>query len=202
MSDVSLRLDFPAADLRALQHQMRRFEKELRRSEPQAVRKGAEFVAKSLGASTRVAKRFRPYKEIGKTEDGRRKYEVTSHKSGTAKTFITAAANVRELKKQNRVRIGKAGLAKASWMWGLRALGRTDGSKAGISRAARRYAPKWMRVINQLRSSNPTIIMHNGLNYIEAALRNGPQDVATAMERAARNMSRWLDGRIEKLGAK
>lgn len=189
-------------DIRDLQRQMRRAESELGKSTPQAVKFAAWAVARSLGASTRVAKKYRPYKAASTTRKRVKKFIVTSHRRGGANTFPVYAPSVAELKRTPYVRIGNKGLAKGSWMWGIRALGSVAGSGAGVGKSAKRYAQKWIDVAKQLRGSNPTVTIRNRLGYILDALRGGPQDVTTAMARGARQMEKIIDAKAAKAGFK
>ena len=131
-----------------------------------------------------------------------RKFVVTSHRRGGENTFPVYAPSVAALKKMPQVRIGNKGLAKGSWMWGIRALGSVAGSGAGVGKSAKRYAQRWIDVAKQLRGSNPTVTIHNKLGYIADALRGGPQDVTTAMARGARQMAKIIEDNAKKAGFK
>ena len=196
----SMTIQFSRADMAALQHQMRRAESLLGKSTPQAVKFAAWSVAKSLGASTRVSKPYRPYKAVETSRKGTKKFSVTSYKRGGKNTFDVYAPSVAALKKMPQVRIGNKGLAKGSWMWGIRALGSVSGSEKGISKGAKRYAARWMDVAKQLRGSNPSVTITNKLGYVIDALRGGPQAVSTAMARGARQMAHIIDVKAKGAG--
>ena len=201
MSD-NMTIAFAPGDIRDLQRQMRRAESLLGKNTGQAVKFAAWAVAQSLGASTRVAKQYRPYKEESTTRKRVRKFVVTSHRRGGENTFPVYVQSVAELKRTPYVRIGNKGLAKGSWMWGIRALGKVGGSGAGVSKSAKRYAQRWMDVGKQLRGNNPTVTIRNSLSYIHDALRGGPQDVSTAMARGARQMAKIIEDNAKKAGFK
>lgn len=191
---------FAPGDIRDLQRQMRRAESVLGKDTGQAVKFAAWAVARSLGASTKVAKKYRPYKAEATTRKREKKFIVTSHRRGGANTFPVYAPSVAELKRTPYVRIGNQGLAKGSWMWGIRALGSVSGSGAGVGKSAKRYAKQWIDVGKQLRGNNPTVTIRNRLGYILDALRGGPQDVTTAMARGARQMAKIIDAKAAKAG--
>ena len=198
----NMTIAFAPGDIRDLQRQMRRAESVLGKDTGQAVKFAAWAVARSLGASTRVAKQYRPYKAEATTRKKVKKFVVTSHRRGGANTFPVYAPSVAALKKMPQVRIGNKGLAKGSWMWGIRALGSVAGSGAGVGKSAKRYAQRWIDVGKQLRGNNPTVTIHNRLSYILNALRGGPQDVTTAMARGARQMEKIIDAKAKKAGFK
>ena len=190
-------IEFARGDVAALQHQMRRAEKLLGKSSGQSVRFGAWAAAKSLGASTKVSGKYRPYEEKETTRGGVKKFEVTSHKRGGKNTFDWYARGVRELKK-GPARIANRGLAKGSWMWGIRALGSGAGAGKDVSAVAKSRSRNKTVVVKSLTGSNPCVRITNRLGYIMDALRGGPQDVSTAMGRAARQMAKIIDAGVAK----
>jgi len=196
----NMTIAFAPGDIRDLQRQMRRAESVLGKDTGQAVKFAAWAVARSLGASTKVSKKYRPYKAEATTRKQVKKFIITSHRRGGANTFPVYAPSVAELKRTPAVRIGNKGLAKGSWMWGIRALGSVAGSGAGVGKSAKRYAQRWIDVGKQLRGNNPTVTIRNRLGYILDALRGGPQDVTTAMARGARQMEKIIDAKAEKAG--
>ena len=193
-------IDFPHADVRALARQMARAEKELGKSTGQAVRFGAWAVASSMGASTKVSKQKRPVREVSTTRKTQRKFEITSHKTGSAHKFTRYAAGKREINRSRFVRVGKSGLAKASWFWGIKALGSSRGSGGKMTKSAKTSGKRFMQVYKNLKGSNPSVTIKNGLGYIMDALRGGPQDVSTAMARGAKQMAHIIDDKVKKGG--
>ncbi len=201
MSAELITIDFPAADVAALRRAMKRNQRELKKSLPQAVKFAAGAVAGAMSASTKVAPKRRPYEKL---KTGRRppqkKYGVESYKTGKKETSEYYAVGVRELHQSKVTTIANRGLAKGSWFWGLRALRQTTaGTTAGITKTAKNRAKRHVSVDLNLRSDNPTIVIRNKLPYIMDALRNGPQDVATAMRRAADRMHHIMDARLARM---
>jgi len=209
MSDAPVSIVFPRRDVRALFAQMDRAQKELGKNVGQALRFAAWSVARSLGVVTDVARKYRPYKVV---EEGRgvakrrggKKYEVTSYKKGHSKTFNIRAVSVAALKKKGQVRIGNAGLAKSSWMWGIKKLGSGGGvSMKGVTPGARKRGSQNMDVTQRLRGDDPMVKIVNSLPYATDALRGGMSDVNNAMGKAVRSMEKIIDANIaKKLGAK
>ena len=119
---IDTTIDFPQGDVDRLFTQMRRAEKELGRSLGQSVRFAGWAVAGALGARTKVAKKFRPYRKVS-TRRGVGEYRVTSYRQGSANKFTVRAKSVKELKTMPQVKIGRAGLAKSAWYWGLKKIG-------------------------------------------------------------------------------
>lgn len=190
-------IEFPRADVAALQHEMRRAEKLLGKSCGQSVRFGAWTAAQSLGTSTKVSDKYRPFAEKETTRSGVKKFEVVSHKSGGKRPFDWYARGVRDVK-NGPARIANRGLAKGSWMWGIRALGSGAGAGGGVSAVAKRRSRNKTVVIKSLTGSNPYVRIANKLGYIMDALRGGPQDVSTAMGRAARQMAIIINAGVSK----
>lgn len=191
-------IDFPTRDLAALRSQMERAGKDLHKSGGQAVKFGAWAVASSLGASTKVSAKNRPVAEIPTSRKKTKKFEITSFKAGSKRVFPFYATGKRELLKSGIVRIGKKGLAKASWMWGIKKLGSSRGAGSGSTASAKKTGRKVIDVTQALRGDNPSVTIRNKLDYVMEALRAGPQDVETAMGRAARQMEKIINDRIAK----
>jgi len=209
MSEAPVSIVFPKRDTRALFAQMDRAQKELGKGLGQTIRFAAWSVARSLGVGTDVAPKYRPYKVVAEGRGvakrrGGKKYEVTSLKKGHKKTFNVRAESVSELKKKGQVKIGNAGLAKASWMWGIKKLGSGSGvSMKGIASRVKQRGSQNMDVTQRLRGDDPMIKIVNSLPYAGDALRGGMGAVNTAMGKAARSMEKIIDANIaKKLGAK
>lgn len=202
MTDIAI--EFPREDVRRLFGQMDRAQKELGKSLGQTVRFAAWSIASSLGKVTRVAKKHRPYKEIKEAGSvvrakGGKKYKVTSYRSGGRKTFNVRAASVAELKRSSKVLIGKAGLAKASWFWGIKKIGGGRNiSQAGVTKTAKRFAALNMDVENRTTGDDPYVKMVNSIPYIRAAMLGGESAITGAMGRAARHMERITDANLDK----
>ena len=209
MSDAPVSIVFPKRDVRALFAQMDRAQKELGKNVGQALRFAAWSVARSLGVVTDVAPKYRPHKVIQEgrgvaKRKGGKKYEITSWKKGRSKTFNIRAVSVAALKKMGQVTIGNAGLAKSSWMWGIKKLGSGGGvSMKGITSRVKQRGSQNMDVTQRLRGDNPMIKIVNSLPYAGDALRGGMSAVNNAMSKAVRSMEKIIDANIaKKLGAK
>jgi len=195
---AAVTIDFPHRDVAALRRQMSRAVRVLGKSQGQAVRFGAWSVAKSLGASTKVAAPRRPVREVSTSRRGIRKFAVTSYKQGSKREFELYAKGKREVNAAPQVKIGFRGLAKASWMWGIKALGSSRGETGNMTKAARKGGRQHIDVAKHLKGDNPSVRITNRLGYIMEALRGGPKDVGTAMARGARQMARIIDSKIPK----
>jgi len=209
MSNAPVSIEFPKQDARALFAQMDRAQKELGRSLGQALRFAAWSVAQSLGVKTKVAKKYRKYKEVKEGRGiakfkGGKKYKITSHKKGRRHTFNVRAASVSELKKTGQVKIGNAGLAKSAWYWGIKNIGGGKNvSMKGVSAGAKRYGTRNMNTTSNLRGDNLFVKIVNSLPYAEDALRGKSGAVNNAMGKAARSMEKVIDSKLKKkMGAK
>jgi len=209
MSEAPVSIEFPRRDVRALFAQLDRAQKELGKNVGQAIRFAAWSVARSLGVLTDVAPKYRPYKVVQEGRGvakrrGGKKYEITSYKKGHKNTFNVRAESVSQLKKMGQVRIGNAGLAKSSWMWGIKKLGSGSGvSMKGITSRVKQRGSQNMDVTQRLRGDNPFIKIVNSLPYAGDALRGGTGAVNSAMGKAVRSMEKIIDANIaKKLGAK
>lgn len=195
---AAVTIDFPHRDVAALRRQMSRAVRVLGKSQGQAVRFGAWAVASSLGASTKVAAARRPIREVATSRLGTRKFQVTSYKQGSKQEFDLYAKNKRAANAAAQVKIGFRGLAKASWMWGIKALGSSRGASGKMTKAARKGGRQHIDVAKHLKGDNPSVKITNKLGYIMDALRGGPKDVGTAMARGARQMAKIIDSKIPK----
>ena len=208
MSDA-VSIEWPKDDVQAMFRQIERAQKELGKTLGQAVRFAAWSVASSIGAKTTVAKKVRPYKVVseGRGEarrKGGKKYAITSHRRGSKNVFHRRFESVRELKESPQARIGKAGLAKSSWFWGIKKIGggRNIG-QAGMTSTAKRRGSQVMDVESRLRGDDPFVRMTNTLPYAVDALRGGMGEVNSAMGSASRHMEKIIDSNIKKkMGAK
>ena len=167
---------------------------------------------RSLGASTKVAPKYRPYKEIHETKKerdakgGGKKYEITTWRGGQKKTFnIRSPKGVKELKQMPQVKIGNRGLAKASW----RAAGAGIGRKSAVKKSkkwgkwARRSAGRNVDVEKSFETNDAYVRITNELDYITDSMKGGDRAVDTAMARAAEGMRHHIDEEIKKkLGVK
>lgn len=201
---VETTVEFPAADTRALFAQMERNSREFGRTLGSSLRFAGWSVASSLGAATRVAKKYRPYHQRDEARGvasarGKKAYRVTSHKKGGANKFTVYAASVKELKTMPQVRIGRAGLAKSAWFWGIKGIGGGRNiSTAGATPGAKSGAGRFMETEKRLTGDDPFIRIVNSLPYARDAMRGGDARIQEAMGKAARQMERIIDANIKK----
>ncbi len=202
-------VEWPKADVDALWREIARAQKELGRNLGQAIRFAAWSVASSLGVMTTIAPKYRPYKVLAESakvvrQKGGKKYEIESYRKGRKKTFNVRARSVEELKKMAQVRIGKAGLAKSAWMWGIKKIGGGRNiSMKGATQVAKSLGWRNMSAESRLRGDDPFVKIVNRLPYAESALRGGASEITSAMGKAARHMEEIIDDDVKKkLGAK
>jgi hypothetical protein len=194
-------------DVSNLVAQMDRARRVLGLSLPQSVRFGAWAVAGALGTATRIAPKRRKIEAVSQgvtfgqegTQRGKIRFRVTSERGGRVKTFMISADSAAAAKQHPRVKIARSGLAKASWGWPQRKLGRGAGAFGGVTARARTDAERATRVVQKLSGENPFVEMHNRLGYVEDAMRGGARTVESAFERAAKRMVQVIDAKAAKV---
>jgi hypothetical protein len=195
---VDVDIDFPREDVRAMMRAIHRAEREVGKGLGNGMRMAGFTLAKSLGASTKIAPRYREYKQVPTTRKGQKKYEVVSFIGGKKHTFETYRRGVRELKK-NAALIGRRGLAKGSWLWGARRAGQGRAvAKKDIRPSALRFAERHAGGEGRYRGDDPFIRITNQLPYIEQAMHGGPKAIEDAMRRGAKGLEIWLDDLLKK----
>lgn len=199
MSDaLPFTLEFPEADVRDLFRQMDMHVRHLRRHENHALNIAGKSVAQALGTSTRVAPKYRQITEnkiIGTSRRNVKAYDVTGYfgrprRLQTRTVFAQSKMNA----KRRHAAIRRRGLGKMVWS----AIGRKFGGIAGehtlsgMANEIAGLANKHSRVSR----GDGYVQMTNRLGYAAKALQGGPQDVSTAMERAARSMQRSFENQL------
>ncbi len=201
MSDA-VEMRFSWADYAAVRTQINRAITQLGKSTGDAVKFGAWALAKTLGTSTRVAPKTHEMKEIkGERRGGDKAFEVVRPFSRGRSPIVIRAATKTEAKRRKAAQIRYRGLAKAAWMFNLKKLGRS-GSAGGATEKALLRARENSAVTSNLRGDNPFVKLESRLRYAQEALKGGPRDVNTAMERAGKMMEKIIDAKIKKAGAK
>jgi hypothetical protein len=207
MSDA-ISIHWPKRDVSALLAQIGRAQRELGKGLGQTIKFAAWSVAQSLGVLTKVAPKYREYRVIKEGRGiakgkGGKKYEITSLKKGHKHTFNVRAASISDLKKDGRLIIGNAGLAKSAWMWGIKRLGSGNGiSMKGVTMGARKRGQQNMDVTQRLRGDDPFVRIVNSLPYASQAMRGGASAINGAMGKAASHMEKIISAQIaKKLGA-
>ena len=199
----SVEMRFSWADYAAVRNQINRAITQLGKSTGEAVKFGAWAMAKTLGTSTRVAPKAHKLKEVTSPlrEDGMRSFEVLRPYVKVRTPIIIDAPNPVIAKRRKVAQIRYRGLAKAAWMFNLKKLGRS-GSAGGATEKALLRARENSAVTSNLRGDNPFVKLESRLRYAQEALKGGPRDVNTAMERAGKMMEKIIDAKIKKAGAK
>jgi len=187
MSDA-VTISMPAADVARVQAQMRRLETEVGKSASDALRFAAWAMARSLAGSTKIAPKMR---RVVKNPDGR------AGKDGrVAKVGMMVYRGDRQVfqplrdASDPRRNIRRRGLAKAAWMWGIKALGKGGGAMAsGVADIAKRN----MAVTKRMTGADMFVKFEDRLPYASRAFKAGEKPTATAAARAADNMKRMIN---------
>lgn len=188
--DAAITIEPSKADEREAVRFIEALQRELGMSTTDAVSWAAYYVAVSAGASTKKAKKTRPLlKNRGKDPDFHPlafpTYVKAWHHDGMRPHFIAAGE---ELTDKFRT-VALAGLAKDSWQWIIRDIGRRS------KRTGNAPMPKAYRVTKE-GGLNPAVMMTNRLGYILDAIRQGGEmGIETAVERGMRGGFKYLEGR-------
>jgi len=94
------------------------------------------------------------------------------------------------LMKDKRRNIGRRGLAKAAWMWGVKALGSGGGNPAP---AVAGIAKRNMAVTKRMTGLDMFVKFEDRLRYASLAFKEGEKAPASAAARAADNMRRMIN---------
>lgn len=208
MSEV-VQIEFPHADAQAMFAQIDRAQKELGRSLGQSLRWAGWHLGKTLGTSTRVSQKKRPARRVEwQTKTGRRGtgYGLEVYggdgKPKNVTAYVQGSHGMRPAQSRSEALASKLaiiqmrGLAKASWLWGVKRMGSTNINFAAA--AAKTEATRVAGSEMHLTGDNPYVVIRNRLSYIEKALAGGPKTIDTAMGRAARMMQQNIDSKIAK----
>ena len=210
---AEITIKFPRRDVDAINAAMKRSAAELGISMGGAMRMAGYHLSRTLGTSTKVADKKRPYKVIQerKAKQGRPKQiliEVTREWSspGAKNPYrVLIDGGRREANKSPQVRIGMSGLAKSSWKWASRkaktssAIGWGSGKK-GVARSAKSWGQQYSGGASRFRGDDVFYRVENRLPYIEDAMIPGRVD--TALQRAAGAMEHHIDEKLKGMGAK
>ena len=194
MTDQTIQIVADPKAQQKLTRLLERLQSELGHGAEETVRWAAYYVAKSMGASMRVApKQRRIFKNDG--TDPR-------HPKGAFVGYVwkwDRAGNRRRVwilagEDQERVRtIRRRGLARASWLWMVPDLAIGMREPAGMPR---------MRDVSTATiqgGKDPAVILSDRLRYvISAAKTSGKQAISTAFSRGATAGLRYLDRRLAK----
>ena len=193
---------------------MRRYATVCHKSEGESVRFGAEHIARSLAASTRVSAKTRKVKaemvvrKAGGAGKGKgwqlgglrtRWYAIRERGGTTSKLWMPWRVKTEEEAKADpRAKIGLRGAAKSAWYRLLyKGAGRGSGQFGSATSFAQRFADANTRARRATEQVNPYIEMTNAIGYAEQAFRTrGRTAINSAFDRAARGMSRTIERRL------
>jgi hypothetical protein len=211
MADVEIK--FPKEDVREIFRAMERARKELSNTWGGAIRMAGITLSQSMGTSTRVSPKTRPFKILqkrsargGKPATMLVEWEKESRSGKKTQQGIIEGTGVRDAKKHPFIRIGMQGLAKSSWKWAAKAA-RTPGAvklpAKEVARSAREWGIRYSEGGSRFRGDDPYYRITNKLPYIEDALHGGANAPETAMRRAADGLNHWIDNEVKRrFGAK
>lgn len=200
---ISMDIRFDPGSMDRLRSSMRRVETELGKSSVQSLKWAARAVALSVGVSTTVSEKFRIFRQIqpNKQQRLRRKharpsdwkelkhYEVVHWVKGDPELKLHSATGVDDLKRRI-LPIRRRGMCKRIW-------------RSAISVAANRGRGRGMYfdVDSNLstKSENNFVKMTNSLRYAAIAIK--PNEVTSALDRAARGVIKRLENTLAKQGA-
>jgi hypothetical protein len=211
-------IDFPHADVAAMQVQMQRFASAFGKDIVEEIKFATWAIASALSAATKVAPKTREIEQATeantgeasrilaplKSRSGKSRYDVYSLKGGKSKVFPIYHFSKMAAKRDKRAIIGMRGLAKSSWFFAQRKYGRGGGGAGGATGNAKRWGERLTETEEKLRGLEPHIKITNRVEYATQAFKSGgPQTVNNACERAHKQMAHILDGKIaKKLGVK
>lgn len=164
------------------------------------------MVARSMAAATneprrdvvKAGKRRKVEAVKGsKSAAGNQEFHVKSWRGGTRNTFSVWAASKSAANKLPQLRVGRWGLAKACWFWGLKKLG--PGAKFGFATAsAKRGATSATDVQMSMRKDDPWVRITNRLPYAMEAVQGGEATLNGAMGKAARGLEKSIDEQLKR----
>ncbi len=207
MSYPEITIDFPAEDVRAMMRAMQRQAAELGAGLKLQIKTAAGMVARSMATMT-----YEPHRDVVKSTKRRKselvkatverkftnqEYLVKRWYQGKLRTFSIYAPSKTAANKMSQVKIGNWGLAKASWMFGLKKLG--PGAKFGFAtQSARRGAYQATTVEMNLNPVDPWVRITNRLPYILDVVPGGESALNGAMGKAARAMEHSIDEQLKR----
>lgn len=210
-------VDFKQSDINNLFNAMERGRKELGWSLPYAVKRASWNVVEKLQTSVKIAPKKREFEADEKDKERvreQRNYERRMRARGVEPEAAKAQLWIAKSKRGNKlyfrakgkaeankhpfVVIGNRGLAKASFAWGMGALGKRGG-KGDTTKRAQKNARRNVEVSSNLKSNDPWVEIHNRLDYIMDAFKtSGSHAVDSAMRRAASGLTKEIEKRIER----
>jgi hypothetical protein len=197
-----VQIEFPRADVDRLFAAMQRSATELNKDSGAAMKQAVGYLLRSLGASTRVAPKYREVSPSAATPPRRnlKAFDVTGY-FGKPRTLQTKTVFSRDKStaKRRHAQIGNRGLAKRTWgIAGRDLMGRIDGmSFADIGSAiTAKIAAQNVETKGNFKGADVFAEIHNLLPYIRAAVK--PDEINSAFDRAARAMEHSIDNQLVK----
>jgi len=219
-SDAPFAVEIERESVEGLSRAMGRFRTELGKTQRAALHMGKRMVLRSLAADTRVAKKYRDYRDTGEVSRSglnrkfivRTKYQRPKRKGkdlrrswqGPWRDQAIWAKNVRELKQRRAVIIAMRGLAKESWKaLGARGRVRVKGfdQPSRNKRIMKKAARRWVVYRQNMAGNKPYVMLSNHLRYITQALKSGSYSVNNAIRNAGRAMEGMTDRMLAQAAA-
>lgn len=195
-------IEFPRADVDALFRQMDRAQRLLGKHMVHALNSAAMYVARSLGASTKVSKKQRPIQELQistSKRHGVKSWGVTGW-FGRPRTYQTKILRTSKGEAYVKERLGmirRSGLAKKTMANMGKKFGATDIAHMSFGAAElARLSAKHGRGERGGGESDPWVRMTNDLGYATDALKGGDSAIETAIGRAARSMEKSVTNQL------
>jgi len=197
-----VQIEFPKADVDRLFATMQQSAKLMDIEQGKAMKQAVGYLLRSLGASTRVAPKYREITASSAKPPRRnlQAFDVTGYfgKPRTAGTK-TVFSRDKTTAKRRHATIGNRGLAKLTWKLAGRDMGnRIEGMTFGSIASAITGKIAAENVETKSSFTGPDIFaeIHNLLPYIRSAVK--PGEINTAFERAARAMEHSIDNQLVK----
>lgn len=194
-----LQLVWPKGDVDRLFAAMESARRYLNYDFGHSLRAAAKALVSSLGASTRVAPKFRDITE-SHVNPGRKDwkaYDVTGW-FGAPRKFMTKTVRSTSLAsaKYYHAWIRRRGLAKRTWTANPASPGEQSGFRADQKTSA--VARKYVAIDQQYSGVDLYFSLRNRLPYIESAMNGGPNAVSSAMARAASGLEKSVERQLVK----
>ena len=198
-----VQIEFPQADVDRLFAVMQRSAKLMDIEQGKAMKQAVGYLLRSLGASTRIAPKYRAVTQRNDIKPIRRNlktFQVSGWfgKPRKAEDKIVFSKD-KSTAKRRHATIGNRGLAKLTWKLAARDMGnKIDGMTFGSVASAITGKIAAENVETRSSFNGPDIFaeIHNLLPYIRSAVK--PGEVNSAFERAARAMEHSVNNQLVK----
>ena len=201
---IAATIEFPRGDVDALFRQIDRSSRLLGKDMVHSLNSAAMFVARSLGASAKVAPKERKVQELAistSKREGVKSWGVTGW-FGRPRTYQTKILRTSKGEAYVKERLGmirRRGLAKKTMAnMGKKVGGLSSVHMGGGAEDLARLAAKHGTSERGGGSDDPWIRMTNDLNYATDSLKDGDRSIETAMGRAASAMEKSIDAQLRR----